>query len=471
MNKYLYLLKNIGLLTLSSFATKLLSFFLVPLYTNVLTTSEYGTFDLFNVTIGVLLPILTLNIQEAVIRFALDGKYNKKAILSVATRYLIISNVIIFVALGINFMFDLNPIISNYSFYFFLMFLSQSLVGVVTMYAQGIGEVTQLSISSVIASFVTISLNILFLVVFDLGITGYFLANILGPFIQSLFLIIRTELWSKIDLSNSYRAEKKEMVKYSKPLIANSIGWWINSVSDRYIVVLFCGLSVNGIYSIASKIPSILNIFQSIFNQAWTLSAVRDFDPEDSNGFFSTIYNTYNFSMTILCSGIILFDKVLANFLYSKDFYAAWRYVPWLTIAVVFGAMSGFIGGLFSAVKDSKVFAKSTLYGAAINLILNLLLVPFLGAMGAAFATAISYLTVWFIRYWQSRKYIKLKINLLKDLSAYSLLFLQAFLLILDSGISNILVFVIFVTISFMYITNIKDLLYRLRRKLISHVK
>ena len=99
MNRYRYLLKNIGLLTLSSFATKLLSFFLVPLYTNILSTTEYGIFDLFNTTISVLLPILTLNIQESVMRFAIDNNYNKKAIVTVATKYLFISNIIVVVGL------------------------------------------------------------------------------------------------------------------------------------------------------------------------------------------------------------------------------------------------------------------------------------------------------------------------------------------------------------------------------------
>ena len=95
MNRYKYLLKNIGLLTLSSFATKLLSFFLVPLYTNILTTTEYGTYDLFNTTIGVLLPILTLNIQEAVMRFSIDSKYDRKAIVTISTKYLLISNILV----------------------------------------------------------------------------------------------------------------------------------------------------------------------------------------------------------------------------------------------------------------------------------------------------------------------------------------------------------------------------------------
>lgn len=73
------------------------------------------------------------------------------------------------------------------------------------------------------------------------------------------------------------------MLDYCKPMIANSVAWWINNTSDRYVVIFFCGLAENGVYSVASKIPSILNIFQSIFSQAWTLSAVRDFDPEDKN--------------------------------------------------------------------------------------------------------------------------------------------------------------------------------------------
>ena len=81
MNRYNYLFKNIGILTLSSFATKLLSFFLVPLYTNILTTTEYGTYDLLNSTIGILLPILTLDIQEAVLRFALDKKKSRRPLL------------------------------------------------------------------------------------------------------------------------------------------------------------------------------------------------------------------------------------------------------------------------------------------------------------------------------------------------------------------------------------------------------
>ena len=78
------------------------------------------------------------------------------------------------------------------------------------------------------------------------------------------------------------------MIAYSAPLVLNAIGWWVNSASDRYVVTWLCGLAVNGIYSVGYKIPSIINVFQTIFNQAWFLSAVKEFDPQDKDGFFIT---------------------------------------------------------------------------------------------------------------------------------------------------------------------------------------
>ena len=435
MNQYKYLFKNMGLLTLSSFATKLLSFFLVPLYTNILTTTEYGTYDLMNTTIGVLMPILTLNVQDAVMRFAMDKKQNRKAIVSVAMKILFVANAIVALGLIINGIFGFSTLISDYAVFFFLMFFIQTVSGVVTYYVRGVDRIADLSVSSVLVSIFTISCNIIFLVVFNLGLNGYFLANIIGPLVQIIYLIIRADMIHDMDLKSDFAAEKKAMLDYSKPMIANSVAWWINNTSDRYVVIFFCGLAENGIYSVASKIPSILNIFQSIFSQAWTLSAVKDFDPEDKNGFFANTYRAYNCMMVLICSALIVADKVLASFLYAKDFYVAWRYVPWLTIAIVFGSLSGYIGGFFSAVKNSKIFAQSTVVGAVSNIILNLILTPILGALGAAIATAVCYFVVWAMRYWHSKKFIKLRINLGRDLVTYGLLAVQSLMLLMVDGV------------------------------------
>lgn len=450
MNRYKYLFKNIGLLTLSNFATKLLSFFLVPLYTNILATTEYGIYDLFATTIGVLIPILTLNIQESVMRFALDNKYSRRSIVTIGFKYLLISNTIVLVILGLNMLVGVSDIVETYSIFFFFMFLSQSLSGIVTAYVRGIDSIAELSVSSVVASFVTICCNILFLVIFRWGLEGYFLANILGPLMQSVYLIIKTHIINEINLKDKFKNEKDAMMIYCKPLIANSLAWWVNNMSDRYIVIFFCGLAENGIYSVASKIPSILNVFQSIFSQAWTLSAVRDFDPEDKSGFFGNTYKIYNCMLVVICSAIIVLDKILAKILYAKDFYMAYEYVPWLTIAIVFGAMSGYIGGFFSAVKNSKIFAQSSLVGAISNIIMNLILTPLIGPMGAAIATAVSYFEVWAIRYKHSKRFVKMEINLSRDIISYGILGVQA---IIIWGIKQNIIFYIVEILLFVFIT------------------
>lgn len=462
---YKYLFKNIGLLTLSSFSTKLLSFFLVPLYTSVLTTTEYGTYDLFSATIGVLLPILTLNIQEAVIRFALDKKTNSNSIVTISVKYLLGSNVLVAMGLLANKLFGISSTIAEFSTLFLLMFFVQSLSGIMTCYIRGIDKVADLSVSSVITSAVTIVCNIVFLVIFKWGLIGYFAANMIGPFAQSVYLIIRSKFFTHIKIEK-YTVEEKEMTAYSKPLIANSIAWWVNNVSDRYVIVFFCGLAENGIYSVAGKIPSILNIFQTIFSQVWTLSAVKDFDPEDKNGFFSNTYKAYNCMMVILCSGIIFFDKILAKILYDNDFFMAWKYVPWLTIAIVFGSLSGYIGGFFAAVRDSKIFATSTIIGAITNLALNFIFTPFYGAMGAAVATAICYLVTWAYRFHQSKKYIKLKINVRRDAVTYLLLVVQSVSIMIFTGILMYLVLgILFLIICLFYFNDIKLVLRKVVRR------
>lgn len=466
MKNYTYLIKNIGLLTISNFTTKLLTFLLVPLYTNVLSTRQYGTYDLFNTTVGVLIPILTLNVQDAAVRFAIDENSNKKAIVTVGFRYMLFSLSMVAFGLFVNASLDISPLIKIYGIYFFLMFLSQALSGFILYYVRGIGYISLLSISSVIASAVTIILNIVFLVFFKWGLVGYFLANVIGPLVQCLYLIYKTGMVKDVTPFVKYKKETHEMTLYSIPLIANSIAWWVTNVSDRYVVVYFCGLAANGIYSVATKIPSILNVFQTIFSQAWTLSAVKDFDSEDKKHFFENTYKAYNCFLTLVCSGIIVTDKLLARYIYAKSFYSAWKFVPWLTIAILFGALAGYVGGVFTAVKDSKIFAHSTVVGAVTNLILNFIFTPFVGPLGSSIATVVSYVQIWGIRLRHSKKYISFKINLIRDLFTYIILLVQSILLLMDSdNLMYIIEIIFFGIIVITYIKDIKTLLLGIIKK------
>lgn len=247
-----------------------------------------------------------------------------------------------------------------------------------------------------------------------------------------LYLLIKLKIWKVISWKPENRSLKKEMVAYSVPMGLGNIGWWINNVSDRYIVTWICGLAANGVYSVAYKIPSLLSMFQQIFNQAWTISAVKEYD-QDSSEFYSTIYKAYNMCMVITCAGLILFDKVIAKILFGADFYEAWKYAPFLMISVVFGALVQFLGGIFSAAKESKAFGNTILIGAAANTVMNVAFVYACGPLGAAIATSLSYMLIWVLRLYKVTRQMKLDISLIRDALSYVLLYLQATLLVFYS--------------------------------------
>ncbi len=420
-----YLAKNIAFLTIGQFGTKLLAFFLVPLYTSVLTSSEYGTYDLYSATVALFVPILTLNISDATTVFLLDKNLSKDGIVSISLKYYFYSLLVFAGFIAFNLFFGFLPLFNEYPLFLFLMFAVNALCQLLLNYARGLDRVKDVSVSGVLCSAVMIALNIIFLLPLHLGLKGYYLATISGTLFQILYLCVSLKIFRFIKIRRQDRALKKQMLSYSCPMTLNSVSWWVNNVSDRYIVTAMCGIVENGIYSVAYKIPSILSMFQLIFSQAWTLSAVQDFDREDKNGFFSKMYGFYNVAMCIVCSVLIVLSKPLAHILYAKDFFAAWKYVPFLLVSVVFGSLSGYLGGIFAAVKDSKSFATSTLAGAVLNIVLNIVLIHFIGTLGAAVSTAASYLVVWIMRMRRAKKIMSLKVAVLRDYALYILLSLQ----------------------------------------------
>ena len=254
------------------------------------------------------------------------------------------------------------------------------------------------------------------------------MAYIISNFLSSIYILC----YCRINISSIFKKSQtninSELKSYSKPLVVNSISWWINNVSDRYIVTFMCGIAANGIYSISYKIPSLLSIFQTIFNQAWNISAIKEFDNDESTTFFKNVYRLYNCGIIIICSILIFNTKFIAYFLYSNEFYNAWKYVPFLMLSVVFSSLSGVLGGVFSAAKDSKTLGISTLCGAIINIVLNILLISKIGVIGAAVSTAISTFVVWLIRINKIKKLIKVNLLLKKDITSFIFILIQCLL-------------------------------------------
>lgn len=471
MNKYKYLIKNMGLLTISNFGSKILSFILIPIYTNYLTTVEYGTFDLFNTTISLLMPILTINIMSAVLRFSLDENSNKKEIFSIGLNKCLIASIIFSLCCCINYLFNFIPIFKTFCILLILLFINQSLYELLSNFSRGIEKVKHLAIAGFINSFSMLTLNIIFLVILKLKINGYFLSIVLSFILPIIYLSIALKIWKYIEFKKINKNKCKEMIKYSAPMIISNISWWVTNASDRYIVTWICGLAENGIYSLAYKLPSVLNIFQSIFNQAWTISAVKEYNKENYE-FYKKIYNLYSFAMILICSILILCNKVLAKILFAKDFFQAWKYAPILMIAVVFGASCGVLEGIIQATKKTKIIAFTAFTGAFTNIVLNIIFVKSFGTIGAAIATLISYIIVLLIRLSYLKKVENLSFFNIKDFICYIILVCEVVLLYFTTYYSQIYIIEVILFVLILYINkeNINKIIDKFNKKINKHI-
>lgn len=424
------LIKNVLLFALSNFVPKVLSFLLVPIYTSYLTTQDYGTSDLIITTASLVVPIFTISIDNAVIRFTIENKEDKRAY-RIAIDIFLIGSIALAIILGAaSIIFKLD---FTYMIFVFILFAVSALYQIKVAYLRGMERISFLTACGIISSFVSLTCNIVFITVFKWGLYGFVLASIAGYLIVDIIVTIhmRKDNIYKIPFNlNSERSYLKEMVSYSFPLVFSGLSWWINSVSDRYFVTWMLGVSSNGIYSVAYKIPTILSMVQAIFAPAWTLSVYEVYNQKDGNEYISKIYDMFNFIMVFACSGLIFINIPLAKFLYSNEFYQAWKYVPALLISVVFIGMGACATPILSAYKKSKLTARGSIYSATTNIILNFVLINYMGIQGAAIATAISYFVSWIYSITRAKKSCDFYINWKKHGLMYVLLIIESLIVV-----------------------------------------
>lgn len=397
MSKYKELAKNTGIFALANFSSKILIFLLVPIYTRVLTTTEYGFYDLVYTTIQLFVPILTLNISEAVMRFLMKDGVSKKSVFSIAVLDIFIGSIAFALLLLVNNLFSLSDLISQYSIYIFVIFVFYTLNNFLIQFSKGIDKIGVTAISGVISTAVMLAMNVILLVVFDWGLLGFFIANVCGYVIPCIYIVSRLRLWELFEI----KIDKKlqwEMVYYALPLVLNILSWWVNNTSDRYIVTAIVGIQASAIISVAYKIPQILSTISAIFIQSWQISAIKIQEDKSDTTFVSNMLLYYNALLLIIASGIILFVKPISNILFGISFYSAWELVPFLIISSLFNAISGCIGAIMGAKMDTHNIAKSALVGMIANIILNIVLTFLMGPQGIIISTLIASFLIFYMR-------------------------------------------------------------------------
>lgn len=233
MNKYWNLIKNVVVLGVGSFTSKLLSVVMLPFYTHVLSEEEYGIADLVVNTANLLIPLVSLSIAEAVVRFALESKSYRKDALSIGILTVFSGFAVLLLCYPL---MALNTKVSDYIWLIYLYVLMAALNAMVGQFARCIGYVRLFAYSGFQNTALLVIFNLTFLLGFRWGIVGYVLSTVLADFLTILFLFWVGNLKRYVQLTGLNRSLAGMMYRFSIPLIPNTLCWWIINLSDRYLI-------------------------------------------------------------------------------------------------------------------------------------------------------------------------------------------------------------------------------------------
>lgn len=421
-NKYKKLAKNSVIFLIGNFGSKVISFFIVPFYTYFLTTQEYGTADLITTTVNLLAPFAMMGMNEAVLRFSASQEDRPELIASNAMLVVIAGWIVCWALLPV---FRTFSVIGDNVVLFLLLLCLTSFNSVFLQLLRGLGQSKAFAANGVVITFVTAVANVISLAVLHTGVEGYLASMIIAQLIGAVQIIVCSRLWNLLARDMLNKVALKKMLIYCIPLIPNSLMWWIMSASDRYVVLLFLGASANGIYNVAQKVPSIVNVVYGVFMQAWQVSAIEERNSESNASFQSTVFQ-YMFIMLAIVSSLIAASAYPVNtFLMSSAYEESWQPVAMLSLANFFSCVGAFFGVTYVVTKESKRAFITAAFGAVVNVVLTLCLVPAIGIMGAAIATAISYFAVAVIRGRDTRKFVHIKFKWNEIIPSITVLLVQ----------------------------------------------
>ena len=457
MSKGKDLAKNTAIVSIGKICTQLITFFLLPVYTTVLSNEEYGVVDLLNTLTSLLLPIVTLQIEQGIFRYLIDCRENNEKQIKLITtiiRFMIIQSIVCIVIF-----LCVSPFIHNEYKYFLMANLLMGIFSsLLLQICRGLGDNATYAIGSFITGAFTVVLNVIFIVAFRWGAYGMLGATAISNFICAVYIFLKRKIYKYIKPKQFDKTILKEIIKYSVPLIPNMISWWIVSASDRTIISAVIGIAQNGIYSAANKFSGVFTTLYSVFNLTWTESASININSEDRDEFFSKILDFVIRFFGCLCLGTIAVMPFVFNILINEKFAEAYYQIPILILGSVFNILVSFVGSIYVAKKLTKEIAKTSIISAVINIIVNIALIKSIGLYAASISTVIAYALMFIYRWIDVKKYVKFNVNKILMFALTIMYGITIFTYYLKNSMISVVVLVIVVV--FAIITNLNSVSY-----------
>ncbi len=407
MEKEKKLIKNTALYMVGNITSKIIAFLLVPLYTHYLNTSEMGTFDLILNAITLIIPLITFSSVTSIFRFIIDDNAYTDKILTNGLFITFLGTAISLIPFCIFAAF----VQINYFSLIIILLICMMLDNTWKYVARATKNNFCYVLSGVIQTFITGIAAITFIIGFRLGIKGILLSYALAPLASFIFMEYKLKIRHRIKFKLINKNTILEMLKYSVPLIPNDVTWWLIQSANRFIIKYFLGVEANGIYAVSTKFPSLFMTFNSLFNMAWTESAIEEYESNGKDDYYTKVFNQLiklQFTVLFIILPVI---KYLFKFMLNISYITALDYIPFLMLGTIFQAFSLFYGTGYLSSKETKGAFTTTALSAVSNILILVLTIKFLGLHAVAIASAVSYAILWLVRAYGTKKYFNIKTN------------------------------------------------------------
>ena len=410
LNKNINLAKNTAILSIGKICTQCVNYFMLPLYTAVLSQAEFGTADLIISYVSLLTPLVGLQFDQGLFRFIIDERddLSKQRTVFSSVIFSNILQILLFEVIACGFVWIVKIDYFNY----ILVAIPISILGSSFLqFLRGKGQNIHYAIISFLSATVQVLCNVSFLLLLDLKVDGLLLAMIIGNMVVIFYAVFVNKIYKYFSIYSIDMATIKEVSRYSLPLLPNQFAWWIMNMSDRSIITVAMGAWANGVYSIANKFSSLFITFYNYFNMAWTETLSISKTDADINRYISTMVNKI-FDLLFFADGLLVLSMpVIFRLLINNSFSEAYWQIPILLFAVFLQAIQGLYGAIYVAFKDSRSIAVSASLAALINIIIDVVFVNYIGIFAASISTLVAFLFLTIFRYIDSSKYVNAKID------------------------------------------------------------
>lgn len=419
----LKLFKGSLVYSLGGLAGRFIGVFLVPVYTRVFSPDQYGVIDLISTFIVFLNMLLILGLDSAVGRYYVDTENKEDRKLTASTTlYCILAFSIVVVLLLILFSNKISILLFDTPVYSTILAVALASVPFSILFASfqnllkwnfqpGLFASTSVGCLLVQASFV-----IYFVVFLKLGILGIYVGSLVTFIIFSGIGFWLTK--SNYSIMFSY-GRLKQLLYFGAPLIPLSLAHYIMTYSDRYFLKHFSGLHEVGLYGVGYKLASLISILLLGFQHAWGPFVYSTYKNNDAKQMFS---KTFDFVSIAVCFAILLFSlfsKEILMVFTTQIYVEAYKVVPLIMASIAIYTLGGYFSVGIGIAKKNIHRAWSGGVAALANLVLNYLLIPSMGMIGAAIATLLSFLILGIISMVISQRYYRIEYKFRQNFAMY----------------------------------------------------